>query len=388
MASLLSAILFLAVSSSFSHQIAVAERCQSKISVSFSQRCGHLSSSPELLIDAVVSSEGLRIPLLCFIALCGGQFCSSIPCWCLTSVAKRILNPARKELRSKLTEQIAPVLSNRIDPSRVVQISWQPRSGFSSTEALSQMRSAHKGKKGDDISKDKTKATGIMNSSYVKDNVVSVIEERISAWSFLPHGTVPNSNSFNDVSLYLQENSRSLQVQHYTSERATGKYDYIGSTSTLERNEPLMATVILYLSNATQGGELVFPDSTVSDRSYLSAREKNSIQKEVKSSEWLKPTKGNAILFFNVHPNTSPDKSSSHERRPLVNGELWCAVKLLYMRPIITEDLSAGSNDGECTDQDDDCPQWAARGECERNPVYMVGSPDYFGTCRKSCKVC
>lgn len=105
--------------------------------------------------------------------------------------------------------------------------------------------------------------------------------------------------------------------------------------------------------------------------------------------EWLRPIRGNAVIFFNMRPDASPDKTSSHERRPVLDGELWCAVKLLYLRPIIrSQELPAVSDDEECIDQDDSCPQWAASGECQRNPVFMVGSPDYYGTCRKSCKVC
>lgn len=46
-------------------------------------------------------------------------------------------------------------------------------------------------------------------------------------------------------------------------------------------------------------------------------------------------------------------------------------------------------DDSDCSDEDDDsCPKWAAMGECARNPVFMVGSPDYYGTCRKSCNAC
>lgn len=41
-----------------------------------------------------------------------------------------------------------------------------------------------------------------------------------------------------------------------------------------------------------------------------------------------------------------------------------------------------------CEDVNEHCEQWAAQGECEKNPDYMVGSPQYAGSCRKSCKVC
>ena len=67
---------------------------------------------------------------------------------------------------------------------------------------------------------------------------------------------------------------------------------------------------------------------------------------------------------------------------------MWSAIKYFYAKPISSGEVSAISNGGECTDEDDSCPAWAAVGECQRNPVFMIGSPDYYGTCRKSCNAC
>lgn len=102
----------------------------------------------------------------------------------------------------------------------------------------------------------------------------------------------------------------------------------------------------------------------------------------------LKPIKGNAVVFFNVHLNASPDKSSSHSRCPILDGEMWCATKFFHLRATGGEKEPLQLDDTDCTDEDENCPHWAAIGECQRNPVFMVGSPDYYGTCRKSCSVC
>ena len=107
-----------------------------------------------------------------------------------------------------------------------------------------------------------------------------------------------------------------------------------------------------------------------------------------KSSSILRPTKGNAILFFTLHPNATPDKSSSHARCPVLEGEMWYATKLFHIRSISGEKISLEVDGTECTDEDENCPRWAAIGECQRNPVFMIGSPDYYGTCRKSCNAC
>ena len=103
------------------------------------------------------------------------------------------------------------------------------------------------------------------------------------------------------------------------------------------------------------------------------------------SGNILKPIKGNAVLFFNVYPNTTTDSSSSHARCPVLEGEMWFATKIFQVNSTAGKKLS---EDDECTDQDENCPVWAALGECQKNPVFMVGSPDYYGTCRKSCKEC
>ena len=67
---------------------------------------------------------------------------------------------------------------------------------------------------------------------------------------------------------------------------------------------------------------------------------------------------------------------------------MWCATKFFHLRAIGRENVSFKLDGGECTDEDENCPKWASIGECQRNPIYMIGSPDYSGTCRKSCNVC
>ncbi|XP_061997282.1 probable prolyl 4-hydroxylase 12 isoform X2 [Rosa rugosa] len=286
----------------------------------------------------------------------------------------------RKELRSKEFNQEAliqlghSVDYNRIDPSRVVQLSWRPRvflyKGFLSDEECDHLISLANG--GEEKSSTEYDEAGNSNTNRMlksldlplstEDGIVSKIEEKISAWTFLP-----------------KENSRALQVLHYDLEEAEKNYNYFGNKSTLEQSEPLLATVILYLSNVTRGGEILFPESELKSNAQSGCG---------KSSSILKPTKGNAILFFNLHPNASPDKSSSHARCPVLEGEMWCATKFLHAKAIPRENSSSNSDGSDCTDEDDSCPRWADIGECQRNPVFMIGSDDYYGTCRKSCNAC
>lgn len=97
----------------------------------------------------------------------------------------------------------------------------------------------------------------------------------------------------------------------------------------------------------------------------------------------LRPVKGNAVLFFSRLLNASLDETSTHLICPVVKGELLVATKLIYAKK-----QARNEENGECSDEDENCERWANLGECKKNPVYMIGSPDYYGTCRKSCNAC
>ncbi|KAK7283636.1 hypothetical protein RIF29_13284 [Crotalaria pallida] len=337
----------------------------------------------------------------------------------LTSFSDSI--SSRKELRNKEEEDEESALKkkseqhtvnlnlnpNRIDPSRVVQISWQPRSELVENTAsyyesvfsffialqifcgnsddgypccyrvflykdfLSEKECdyliylAKEKSSGNDHHSEDAAANGRLTSETlleVEDDIVARIEERISVWTFLP-----------------KENSKRLQVMHYGVEHNGHNLGYFSNKTILESTEPLLATVVLYLSNATQGGQILFPESQSKISSWSDCRQ---------SSKILQPAKGNAILFFSLHLNTAPDKSSFHARCPVLKGDMWSAIKFFYTKSVGGGKVSTVSYGDECTDEDDQCPAWAAIGECQRNPVYMVGSPDYYGTCRKSCNAC
>ncbi|PPS04922.1 hypothetical protein GOBAR_AA15724 [Gossypium barbadense] len=307
---------------------------------------------------------------------------------------------SRKELKDKEDIHLRHLVqSNVIDPSRVMQLSWRPRSGSDGlivcliAVLFSQGHGAKEGILGinDDRAILETRrqlasSETLLNTNHLDtsmwvdpptskymeknlekfedshDKVLAMIEERISAWTFLP-----------------KENSKPLYVQHYGLEETEQNLDYFGNKSTWALSEPLMATVILYLSNVTKGGEILFPDSESKSESWSDCTKTSNIQK---------PVKGNAVLFFTTHLNGSPDSSSSHARCPVLEGEMWCATKFFYLRAVTGETISFDSSRNECSDEDPSCPEWAAVGECQRNPVFMVGSPDYYGTCRKSCNAC
>lgn len=96
----------------------------------------------------------------------------------------------------------------------------------------------------------------------------------------------------------------------------------------------------------------------------------------------MKPRKGDALLFFSLHLNATTDPLSLHGSCPVIEGEKWSATKWIHVRSFETV------FNNECQDQNPSCSQWAVNGECDKNPLYMVGSENSVGHCRKSCKVC
>ncbi|KAL4575819.1 hypothetical protein LXL04_011906 [Taraxacum kok-saghyz] len=291
---------------------------------------------------------------------------------CLSSCSAE----SRKELRTK--ENVIQLghhhalPPNTIDPSRVTQLSWRPRvflyKGFLSDEECDHLISLGNDKKeklsGNNSTKSVGQTTNLDISLESEDEIITRIEERVSAWTFLP-----------------KVNGKPFHIFHIGPEEIKENQNYMSHTF-MPPGKSLQATIIMYLSNITQGGHIIFPQAELG-KSKVKSKISNDC---TKSSEITKPMKGDAILFFNLHPNTSLDPSSMHARCPVVEGDMWWATKIFVVNSKAIK--MKEKDDDLCTDEDDNCPQWAGFGECERNPIYMVGSSDYYGTCRKSCNAC
>lgn len=60
------------------------------------------------------------------------------------------------------------------------------------------------------------------------------------------------------------ENSMPLNIMHFGPEDNKQKYDFFGNQSKLLLTENIIATAIFYLSNVSQGGQILLPESDVS----------------------------------------------------------------------------------------------------------------------------
>ncbi|KAF5191763.1 Prolyl 4-hydroxylase alpha subunit protein, partial [Thalictrum thalictroides] len=278
----------------------------------------------------------------------------------------------RKELRTKneIKQNVIQQFENstqpvRVDPSQVIQLSWRPRlflyRSFLSDEECNHLISLAHGNPGKSlvenfssrniVNSSNQHTTSVTSLGIEGDDTVARIEERISAWTFLP-----------------KENSEPVKIRQYANEDTKESLDYSGKKGRLESAAPLMAAVVLYLSNVTHGGETLF----------LKSELKNTQPKDdtwsdcAKKGYAVKPIRGNALLIFGLQLNISPDETSSNSICPVLQGEKWFATKLFHLGAINEKKPLSESASDDCIDEEDSCPYWAAQGECEKNPHYMT----------------
>ncbi|KAK1288913.1 hypothetical protein QJS10_CPB19g00861 [Acorus calamus] len=214
-------------------------------------------------------------------------------------------------------------------------------------------------------------STGMFLNKH-QDEIVARIEARIAAWTFLP-----------------EENGESLQILRYEDgQKYEPHFDYFQDHRSLEISGNRVATVLMYLSDVQKGGETVFPYAK-GDNSQLKDDTWSDCSKKGYA---VKPKRGDAVLFFSLKPNaTTTDTYSLHESCPVIEGEKWSATKWIHVRSFdrLSAVPSRRSTGDNCVDDDELlCPKWASLGECQKNPLYMVGSHASLGFCRKSCKLC
>ncbi|KAK8507179.1 hypothetical protein V6N13_069972 [Hibiscus sabdariffa] len=267
--------------------------------------------------------------------------------------------------------------SSIINPSKVKQVSWKPRAfvyeGFLTDlecdHLISLAKSELKRSAVADNVSGKSKLSEVRTSSGMfidkaKDPIVAGIEDKISTWTFLP-----------------KENGEGIQMLRYEhGQKYEPHYDYFLDKVNIARGGHRIATVLMYLTNVTKGGETVFPQAEESPLHTTPAND--DLSDCAKKGIAVKPKRGDALLFYSLYPNAIPDPSSLHAGCPVIEGEKWSATKWIHVDSF-DKDLAAGGN---CTDLNESCERWAVLGECSKNPEYMIGSPELPGYCRRSCK--
>ncbi|XP_072951891.1 probable prolyl 4-hydroxylase 6 [Typha angustifolia] len=269
--------------------------------------------------------------------------------------------------------------SESFDAAKVTQISWKPRAflykGFLSDEECDHLIKLGKSKleeskvadsdSGESVKSEVRTSSGMFLEKR-QDEIVAGIERRIAGWTFLP-----------------EENAESLQILRYENgQKYDPHFDYFSDKNNQVRGGHRAATVLMYLSDVKKGGETVFPNAV----GWESQPKDDTFSDCARKGYAVKPIKGDAVLFFNLHPDGTTDPHSLHGSCPVIEGEKWSAPKWIHVRSF---DIMHGSRPaGECVDENEMCPQWAAAGECESNSLYMIGTSTTLGNCRLSCGVC
>ncbi|GJP38985.1 hypothetical protein CLOM_g23385 [Closterium sp. NIES-68] len=262
----------------------------------------------------------------------------------------------------------------RIDPTRITRLSWQPRtflySGFLSHEECDHLVNLARDKvtrssvadnnSGKSVLSEIRTSSGTFLNKY-QDEVVKRIEERIAAWTFLP-----------------KEHGEAIQILKYEiGQKYDAHYDYFFDAVNTQMGGHRVATVLMYLTSVDEGGETVFPNAK--PKPPLDA----SLTDCANRGLAVKPQKGDALLFYSLHPDGTTDQTSLHASCPVIRGEKWSATKWIHVRSFEARPLAQG-----CEDLNPKCEEWAVLGECKKNPAYMLGDGAYTGNCRKACKAC
>lgn len=194
---------------------------------------------------------------------------------------------------------------------------------------------------------------------------LSAVEDRVAEYSGIPW-----------------RHQEQLQLLRYEKgQEYVAHHDGIVSKGNGEKR---IATVLMFLREPEFGGETHFPDATP-----LPATRSEFLGSRAKLSDcgWNEgrgfsviPRKGDAILFFSHHINGTSDDAANHASCPTLRGIKYTATKWIHEKEFDTTTFETPM----CEDKEDMCDQWANSGECEKNPVFMMGI-ETVGSCSKSC---
>ena len=204
------------------------------------------------------------------------------------------------------------------------------------------------------------------------DDVFDGVERRVAAFSGLPY-----------------ENQEQLQLLRYRDGQEYKDHsDGLSSPNGGKR----VATVLMFLREPSAGGETSFPTAT--PRASVKARAERAFANgELSACAWrdgrgmaVRPRQGDAVLFFSFSQNEESgaferaDPASTHASCPTSGGTKWTATKWIHEREFTT----GVWREPRCADTVAACEEWARRGECAKNPGFMLGA-ETSGACVRSC---
>jgi prolyl 4-hydroxylase len=133
------------------------------------------------------------------------------------------------------------------------------------------------------------------------DSIIQRIEEKISHLTMMP----------------VQYGERIQVLRYGPGQEFKPHHDYfdresIGGKEALENGGQRIATLIMYLNSVEKGGETIFPEIDLK----------------------IIPKKGDAVLFYNCHPDGKEDTLTLHAGAPVVQGTKWIATKWIHLEEV------------------------------------------------------
>jgi prolyl 4-hydroxylase len=205
------------------------------------------------------------------------------------------------------------------------------------------------------------------------DEVVERIEKRAAEWAMVP--------VTHQEQLHVLRYAEGQQYKDHHDAFDVAVQEKIAFDNGRQR----IATVLMYLADVEEGGETVFP--------HPSARWSDTADITGGGQKWsacasrgpaVAPKKGDALLFYDLDLKGLFDDAALHAGCPVIVGTKWTATKWIHEEPYHNPKFRAAG----CADDPENavqCPGWAAAGECDANPAFMVGTKTNPGGCVSSC---
>lgn len=153
----------------------------------------------------------------------------------------------------------------------------------------------------------RTSSGTFMSRDEDTGGVLAYIEDKIAAVTMIPSG---HGEPFNVL--------RYEPGQHYDSH-----YDSFSEEEYGPQSSQRVATVLLYLSDAEEGGETVFLLEGKDGLARLATIDYKACDTGIK----VKPRQGDALLFYSVSVNGTIDRHSLHGGCPVLAGTKYAATK-------------------------------------------------------------
>lgn len=210
----------------------------------------------------------------------------------------------------------------------------------------------------------------------LQDDVIERIENRIAMVTMLP-------------TIHQED----IQVLRYGFNQTYGAHYDSSDKLTDPGPHRRMATFLMYLADVEEGGETAFPHNSEWSDPTLPAK-LGPFSKCAQGHVAAKPKKNDAVLFWSLKPDGTSDEAAMHTGCPVLKGTKWAAPVWIHdvaFRPetFVRPMASSEQDPGRCVDAHKQCPQWAAAGECKKNPGFMIGAGQPGnGACMHACGAC